>query len=43
MIEINPEYVNWIKKRFEKSLRITDKPRVSERRINQYFNLENNS
>jgi len=23
MIEINPEYVNWIKKRFEKPLEIT--------------------
>ena len=39
MIEINPKYVEWIKRRFEKPLRITDKPRVSERKINQYFNL----
>ncbi|HDD43697.1 MAG TPA: site-specific DNA-methyltransferase [Candidatus Desulfofervidus auxilii] len=39
MIEINPKYVEWIKKRFEKPLKITDKPRVSERKINQYFNL----
>jgi len=39
MIEINPKYVEWIKRRFEKPLKITDKPRVSERKINQYFNL----
>ena len=39
MIEINPKYVEWIKKRFEKPLKIIDKPRVSERKINQYFNL----
>jgi len=34
MIEINPKYVEWIKKRFEKPLKI------SERKINQYFNLK---
>jgi len=39
MIEINPRYVEWIKKRFEKPLKITDNPRVGERKINQYFNL----
>jgi len=39
MIEINPKYVEWIKKRFEKPLKIIDKPRVSEKKINQYFNL----
>jgi len=39
MIEINPKYVEWIKKRFEKHLKITDKSRISERKINQYFNL----
>ena len=39
MIEINHIYVEWIKKRFEKPLKITDKPRVSERKINRYFNL----
>jgi len=26
MIEINPKYVEWIKRRFEKPLKITDKP-----------------
>lgn len=40
MIEINPKYVKWIKKRFENPLKIIDGPRVSERKINQYFNLE---
>ena len=39
MIEINPKYVEWIKKRFEKPLKVTDKSRVSERKINRYFNL----
>jgi len=39
MIEISPKYVEWIKKRFEKPLKITDKPRVSERKVNRYFNL----
>jgi DNA modification methylase len=39
MIEINPKYIEWIKMRFKKSLKITDKPRVSERKIGRYFNL----
>jgi len=39
MIEINPIYVEWIKKRFEEPLKITDKPRISKRKINQYFKL----
>uniref|UniRef100_A0A7V6CDS8 Methyltransferase n=1 Tax=Thermodesulfobacterium geofontis TaxID=1295609 RepID=A0A7V6CDS8_9BACT len=39
MIEINPKYVEWIKKRFEKPLRIPNKSQVSEKKINQYFNL----
>ncbi len=40
MIEINNKYVEWIKKRFEKPMKITDKPRVNERKIDQYFNLK---
>lgn len=39
MIEANPKYVEWIKKRFEKPLEITDEPKLSESKINQYFNL----
>jgi len=39
MIEKNPKYVEWIKKRFKSSLVITDKPKVSKIKINQYFNL----
>ncbi|HID79671.1 MAG TPA: site-specific DNA-methyltransferase [Aquifex aeolicus] len=41
MIEINPKYVEWIKKRFEKPLKIIDKPQVNERKIQQYLNLGN--
>jgi len=37
MIEINHKYVEWIKKRFEKPLKIIDKPRVSETKINKYL------
>jgi len=40
MIEINPKYVEWAKKRFEKPLEISDKSHVSKRKINQYLNLE---
>ena len=39
MIEKNPKYVEWVKKRFEKPLKITDMPRTNERKINQYFKL----
>jgi DNA modification methylase len=39
MIEINPKYIEWIRRRFLKPLMIIDKFRDSEREINQYFNL----
>jgi len=39
MIEINPKYVEWIKKRFEIPLKISEKPSVSERKVNQYLKL----
>ena len=42
MIEINPKYVDWIKKRFKEPLKITDKPQVSEKRINKYLDIEIN-
>jgi DNA modification methylase len=39
MIEINPKYVEWIKKRFEKTCSIKVEPIVSTKKIHQYFNL----
>lgn len=41
MIEINPKYVEWIQKRFEKMTTITDKPKSNENKISHYFNFEN--
>lgn len=40
MIEINPQYVRGIEKRFEHPLRITDTPFPTEKYINRYFKLE---
>jgi DNA modification methylase len=42
MIEINPKYVEWIKKRFEKICPIKVEPIVSTKKIHQYFNLNLN-
>jgi DNA modification methylase len=41
MIEINPKYVEWIQKRFEKMTTITDKPKSNANKISHYFNFEN--
>ena len=45
MIEINPKYVEWIKKRFERDLKISLNPLPDPqgKKVQSYLNLENNN